>query len=113
MRRPDGTDVAEVSRNLSAGYLNAIRPITVRSLSTAALAARRPLFAVNYRDDPRGADVRAAVVQEGYDTLCTAPLMDGPNLLGMLNVPDSLAARALAELGVSLEAVQAAVSEAP
>ena len=86
MRRPDGTDVAEVSRNLSAGYLNAIRPITVRSLSTAALAARRPLFAVNYRDDPRGADVRAAVVQEGYDTLCTAPLMDGPNLLGMLNV---------------------------
>ena len=86
MRRPDGTDVAEVSRNLSAGYLNAIRPVTVRSLSSAAISARRPLFAVNYRDDPRGADVRAAVVQEGYDTLCTAPLMDGPELLGMLNV---------------------------
>ncbi|HUP54855.1 MAG TPA: GAF domain-containing protein [Methylomirabilota bacterium] len=86
MRRPDGTDVAEVSRNLSAGYLNAIRPVTVRSLSTAAIAARRPLFAVQYRDDPRGADVRAAVVQEGYDTLCTAPLMDGSELLGMLNV---------------------------
>ena len=86
MRRPDGTDVAEVSRNLSAGYLNAIRPVTVRSLSSAAVSARRPLFAVNYRDDPRGADVRAAVVQEGYDTLCTAPLMDGAELLGMLNV---------------------------
>jgi diguanylate cyclase (GGDEF)-like protein/excisionase family DNA binding protein len=86
MRRPDGTDVAEVSRNLSAGYLNAIRPVTVRSLSTAAIAAGRPLFAVNYRDDPRGADVRAAVVQEGYDTLCAAPLVDGSELLGTLNV---------------------------
>jgi diguanylate cyclase (GGDEF)-like protein/excisionase family DNA binding protein len=86
MRRADGTDVAEVSRNLSAGYLNAIRPNKVRTLSTAAIAARRPLFAVNYRDDPRGADVRAAVVQEGYDTICTAPLMDGTELLGMLNV---------------------------
>ncbi len=86
MRRPDGTDVAEVSRNLSAGYLNSIRPVTARSLSTVAIGARRPTFAVNYRDDPRGADVRAAVVQEGYDTLCTAPLMDGTELLGTLNV---------------------------
>jgi len=86
MRRPDGTDVAAVSRNLSAGYLSAVRPVMVRSLSTAAIAARRPLFAVGYRDDPRGSDVRAAVVQEGYDTLCTAPLMDGTELLGLLNV---------------------------
>jgi hypothetical protein len=30
-------------------------------------------------------------------------------LLGLLNVPDSLAARALAELGVSLEAAEAIV----
>ncbi|MBA2300893.1 MAG: GAF domain-containing protein [Chloroflexi bacterium] len=86
MRRADGTDVAEVSRNLSAGYLNAVRAVRPRSLSAAAVAARRPLFAVNYRDDPRGADVRAAVVQEGYDTFCTAPLMDGPDLLGTLAV---------------------------
>jgi diguanylate cyclase (GGDEF)-like protein len=44
------------------------------------------MFAVNYGDDPRGADVRAAVVQEGFDTICTAPLHDGPDLLGLLNV---------------------------
>ena len=50
------------------------------------MTARRPLFAVDYRDDPRGDDVRAAVVQEGFDTLCTAPLLDGNDLLGMLNV---------------------------
>ena len=36
------------------------------------------MFAGGYRSDPRGADVRAAVVQEGYDTICTAPLLDGP-----------------------------------
>ena len=41
------------------------------------------------------------------------PIRDEHVLLGMLRVPDSLATRALAELGVSLEAVQAAVSEAP
>ena len=82
MRRPDGTDSAEVSRNLSPGYLNAVRAVE-RSLSAAAIEARRPLFAMNYRDDPRGADVRAAVVQEGYDTMCTAPLMDGTELLGI------------------------------
>ena len=86
MRRPDGTDVAEVSRNLSSGYLNVMRAAQSRSLPVAAIAARRPLFSVNYRDDPRGADARAAVVQEGYDTLCTAPLMDGTDLLGLLNV---------------------------
>ena len=44
-----------------------------------AVAARRPLFAVGYRDDPRGRRVRAAVVQEGFDTICTAPLFDGPD----------------------------------
>ena len=87
MRRPDGTDVAEVSRNLSAGYLNAMRAVQVRS--SRPPRPSRPADRCspsNYRDDPRGADVRAAVVQEGYDTLCTAPLMDGTELLGPLNV---------------------------
>jgi diguanylate cyclase (GGDEF)-like protein len=50
------------------------------------VAALQPLFAVDYRNDPRGEDVRAAVVQEGFDTLCTAPLMDGTHLLGLLNI---------------------------
>ena len=84
LRRPDGTKTPEVSRGLSKAYLEAARPDYRRSLSNAAVAARRPLFAVGYRDDPRGADVRAAVVQEGYDTICTAPLMDGVEHLGTL-----------------------------
>ncbi|MGP1673728.1 MAG: GAF domain-containing protein, partial [Candidatus Limnocylindrales bacterium] len=86
LRRPDGTTIAEVSRGLSAGYLTAARDVPARSLASAAVAARQPLFSVGYRDDPRGLDARAAVVQEGFDTLCTAPLMDGTELLGLLNV---------------------------
>ena len=53
------------------------RDFPARSLPSLAVAARRPMFAGGYRDDPRGEDVRAAVVQEGFDTICTAPLFDG------------------------------------
>jgi diguanylate cyclase (GGDEF)-like protein/excisionase family DNA binding protein len=84
--RPSGEAVAEVSRGLSPTFLNAVRRFPPRSLPSAAMAARRPLFSVNYRDDPRGAGVRAAVVQEGFDTVCTAPLFDGDVLVGLLNV---------------------------
>ncbi|MEJ7697113.1 MAG: GAF domain-containing protein [Candidatus Limnocylindrales bacterium] len=86
LRRSDGQVVAEVSRGLSAGYLAAIRTFPPLSLPSAAIEARQPLFSVGYRDDPRGADVRAAVIQEGFDTLCTAPLMDGAEILGLLNI---------------------------
>ncbi len=86
LRQPDGQITAEVSRGLSASYLAAARDYPRNSLAAAAVAARRPLFSVGYRDDPRGAGVRAAVVQEGFDTMCTAPMMDGTELLGMLNV---------------------------
>jgi diguanylate cyclase (GGDEF)-like protein/excisionase family DNA binding protein len=83
---PDGHVTAEVSRGLSAEYVNSVRDLPSRSLHAAAVAARTPLFAVHYRDDPRGAEMRAAVVQEGFDTLCTAPLVDGDTVLGRLNV---------------------------
>ena len=86
LQRADGQTVAEVSRGLSAAYLNNVRELPARSLRNAAVAARRPLFSVGYRDDPRGEGVRAAVVQEGFDTLCTAPLLDGTQLLGMLDI---------------------------
>jgi diguanylate cyclase (GGDEF)-like protein/excisionase family DNA binding protein len=86
LRARDGSAVAEVSRGLSPAYLNAVRDFPAKSLPTAAIAAGRPLFATHYRDDPRGVAVRAAVVQEGFDTLCTAPLLDGDEVLGLLNV---------------------------
>jgi len=86
LQHDDGRIVAEVSRGLSSAFLGSVRDFPARSLPTAAVAARRPLFAVDYRNDPRGEDVRAAVVQEGFDTLCTAPLLDGTQVLGLLNV---------------------------
>jgi diguanylate cyclase (GGDEF)-like protein/excisionase family DNA binding protein len=86
LQHEDGRIVADVSRGLSAAFLASVREFPARSLPTAAVAARRPLFSVDYRNDPRGEDVRAAVVQEGFDTLCTAPLLDGTKLLGLLNV---------------------------
>ena len=86
LQHGDGHVIADVSRGLSAAYLASVRNFPPRSLPAAAVAVRRPLFAVEYRNDPRGEDVRAAVVQEGFDTLCTAPLMDGTHLLGLLNV---------------------------
>ncbi len=86
LRQPDGRVTAEISRGLSAGFLAAVRDFPAPSLPAAAVAARRPLFATHYREDPRGRAVRAAVVQEGFDTICSAPLLDGDDLLGLLNV---------------------------
>ncbi len=86
LRHPNGNAIAEVTRGLSQPYLQSVRSFPPRSLPSMAVAARRPLFASGYRDDPRGSDVRAAVVQEGFDTICTAPLLDGPEILGLLNV---------------------------
>jgi diguanylate cyclase (GGDEF)-like protein len=86
LRQADGKVTAEVTRGLSSEYASAVRDFPERSLPAAAIAARRPLYATNYRDDPRGIGIRAAVVQEGYDTICTAPLLDGDQVLGLLNV---------------------------
>jgi diguanylate cyclase (GGDEF)-like protein/excisionase family DNA binding protein len=86
IRQPDGKIAAEVSRGLSSEYLRSIRDFPARSLPSVAVAERRPLFSVGYRDDPRGADMRAAVIQEGFDTLCTGPLLDGDTVLGLLNI---------------------------
>jgi diguanylate cyclase (GGDEF)-like protein/excisionase family DNA binding protein len=86
LRGPDGRATAEVARGLSAAYLGAVVDFPARSLPALAAASRQPMFAVHYRDDPRAGDVRAAVVQEGFDTLCTAPLLDGAELVGLLNV---------------------------
>ena len=86
--QPDGSRRAAASRGLSAEYLNAIVTPTNRSLLATALATGEPVFSVAFRDDPRAAEIRAAVVQEGFDTLCVAPLFDGPDRapLGSLNL---------------------------
>ena len=83
-RSSDGAAQAEAARNLSPEFLAAVRPAPSPSITATAISERRPVFSVGYRDDPRGAAVRAAVVQEGFDTICSAPLFDGDRLLGVV-----------------------------
>ena len=86
MNGADGRAVAQVSRGLSRRYLESVEDFPSRSLPALAVNARRAMFATHYRDDPRAGDVRATVVQEGFDTICTAPLLDGDIVLGLLNI---------------------------
>ena len=86
LERPDGKITSVVSRGLSSEYLASVQAMPVRRLLADAVAAGHPVFSVGYRDDTRGAEMRAAVVQEGFDTLCSAPLLDGDSVLGQLNI---------------------------
>jgi diguanylate cyclase (GGDEF)-like protein/excisionase family DNA binding protein len=88
---PDQTIRTVASRGLSPAYqaaVHGLRSSDNQTLARHAVAARRPLFSVHYRDDPRAGEMRAAVIQEGYDTVCLAPLLDGdePEALGLLGV---------------------------
>lgn len=84
LRGSDGGVTAEVTRGLSAAYAAAARDLRVPSLVSQVLETRRIAYSVGYRDDPRGAAMRAAVVQEGFDTICVAPLLSGGDVLGVL-----------------------------
>ena len=88
LSQPDGSRSAVASRGLSAAYLGTVRVERPGSLSALAIAQRRPLSSVGYRDDPRAAATRAQIVQEGFDTICIAPLFDGEaaEALGSLNI---------------------------
>ena len=88
----DGQALAEVSRGLSPAYLGSVRSLPPRSIQAAAIAARQPIAAEAYRDDPRGADVRAAelarllsrpacsssLAKSGHLTRSNSPLSCGP-----------------------------------
>ena len=88
----DGRRRVVASRGLSKSYQSAVEHLPGQghgnTLAAAAVEARRPLFSVAYRDDPRAGEMREAIVQEGFDTACLAPLLDGdePGALGVLGV---------------------------
>jgi len=81
-----GGATALSARGLSASYLAAIRSPMGRPLASEAIGAGRPLFAVGLRDDPRAAGIRAAIVQEGFDTICVAPMFGDGKPIGALAV---------------------------
>jgi diguanylate cyclase (GGDEF)-like protein/excisionase family DNA binding protein len=84
----DGSRRMAASRGLSQAWIAAVTSIEGATLGTSAIVARRPMFAVHYGDDPRVGPLRAAVIQEGFDTCCVAPLLDGdePAPLGIIGV---------------------------
>jgi diguanylate cyclase (GGDEF)-like protein/excisionase family DNA binding protein len=116
LRGPDGRATAEVSRGLSQRYLQSVVEFPSRSLPALVAAARRPMFSVHYRDDPRATDVRASVVQEGFDTICSAPLLDADEVLGLLNVyhdqPYEWSADELETMGALAEQAAIAIKNA-
>jgi diguanylate cyclase (GGDEF)-like protein/excisionase family DNA binding protein len=85
---PGGRRRVVASRGLSASYQASVANLQGKTLAHAAVQARRPLYSVGYRDDPRSGDLRAAVIQEGFDTACLAPMLDRdePEALGVLGV---------------------------
>jgi diguanylate cyclase (GGDEF)-like protein/excisionase family DNA binding protein len=84
----DGGRRMAASRGLSNAWIKAVSTVEGLTLGAVAIATRRPISAVHYADDPRVGALRAAVVQEGFDSVCLAPLLDGdnPEPLGMLGV---------------------------
>ncbi len=76
------------SRGLSEQWISAVMTVEGATLGAAAIAERRPMFAVNYVDDPRVGGLRTAVMQEGFNTACIVPLFDAdnPEPLGILGV---------------------------
>ena len=88
LHEDDGTRRMAASRGLSQSWIAALSTVEGSTLGAAVMSARRPMFAVHYRDDPRVGSLRAAVVQEGFDTACLAPLLDPdrPEPLGILGV---------------------------
>ncbi|MEO5919488.1 MAG: GAF domain-containing protein, partial [Candidatus Limnocylindrales bacterium] len=73
---PDGSRRAVATRGLSSAYLEAMRQGGPWALPDEAGPGARPRFSVGVRDDPHAAAARATIVQEGYDTVCVAPLMN-------------------------------------
>ncbi|HUQ43382.1 MAG TPA: GAF domain-containing protein [Candidatus Limnocylindria bacterium] len=84
----DGRRRMAASRGLSPSWITAVTSVEGNTLGTAAITARRPMFSVHYADDPRVGNLRAAVIQEGFDTACVAPLFDAgaEEPLGILGV---------------------------
>jgi diguanylate cyclase (GGDEF)-like protein/excisionase family DNA binding protein len=84
----DGVRRMAASRGLSEAWIEAVERVEGPTLGAAAIAARAPLYSVGYPNDPRVGSLRAAVIQEGFDTACLVPLLDGdqPDPLGIIGV---------------------------
>lgn len=89
--RPGGRAQAAGSRNLSDAFVEASSSLHPWSVPAEALREGRPIAATRYVDDPRGESLREQLLSEGIDTICAAPLFDGTEPLGTLNLYHDIA----------------------
>lgn len=77
----DGSWHVQVTRNLSDGFAASVEHATKLPLLSAAFEERRVVSIANYPDDPRAAELRAVMRDEGINTVTVAPLrVDGEPL---------------------------------
>jgi diguanylate cyclase (GGDEF)-like protein/excisionase family DNA binding protein len=89
--RPGGRILGSYARDLSDTFVASVTTFHPWSLPSQALRERQPVFATRYSDDPRGEFQRDELLAEGIDTICTAPLFDGSDPLGVLNLYHDIA----------------------
>jgi diguanylate cyclase (GGDEF)-like protein/excisionase family DNA binding protein len=107
--RPGGRVQAMGSLNLSDGFVEASTTLHPWSVPAQALRDGRPVMCMHYADDPRGEALREQLLGEGIDTVCAAPLFDGTEPLGTLNLYHDLPH---AWTGQELETLEAFAAEA-
>jgi diguanylate cyclase (GGDEF)-like protein/excisionase family DNA binding protein len=89
--RPGGRLQAPLTRRLSPEFLRSITVFHAWSVPTRAMREKRPIHATRYFDDPGGEFQRDELLAEGIDTICSAPLHDGVEPIGVLNLYHDIA----------------------
>ena len=89
--RPGGRLQVTRARHLSPEFVRSITVFHTWSVPTRAMREGRPVHATRYFDDPGGEFQRAELLAEGIDTICTAPLFDGNEAIGALNLYHDIA----------------------
>ena len=84
--KPGGHIQGAYARGLSDSFISSVKVFHAWSLPGQAVAERRPVAMTGYFDDPRAEWLRDELLSEGIDTICSAPLFDGAEPLGALNL---------------------------
>lgn len=82
--RADGRLEAHVTRNLSDAYIAAVTGMEEPFLGAVVLGELRSVAIPGFATHPRSAELREAVLAEGYDTLTVAPLVAEGKAIGTL-----------------------------
>ncbi len=84
--KPGSRIQATHARGLSDSFVSAVKVFNTSSVPAQAIAEQRPVAVTAYFDDRRGKWLREELLAEGIDTICSAPLFDGAQPFGVLNL---------------------------